>query len=358
MTDALFWKYKKVFITGHTGFKGSWLCIWLNAWGAEIHGYALDPPTRPSLYETAAVSSFIGTSTISDIRDRGSLEQALARCSPEIVFHLAAQPIVRDSYLCPLETYETNVMGTANLLDAARRVKSIKAVVIITTDKVYENREWHWGYRESEMLGGYDPYSSSKACSELVTASYRNSFFNVKDYGTAHHVAVASARAGNVIGGGDWAKDRLVPDCIRALMADQQILIRSPRSVRPWQHVLEPLLGYMVIARKLYDDGIAYAEAWNFGPDDADARPVEWIVKRLCEQWGAGAGYIIDSNPHPHEANYLKLDCSKAKALLAWKPRWDLNAALEKVTEWARAYRDNKDMHDLCLRQIDDYLKI
>lgn len=353
MTDAAFWKSKKVFVTGHTGFKGSWLCLWLNFMGAEINGYALDPPTQPSLYEGASVNSFMRKSHISDIRDRKALEQTLVECSPEIVFHLAAQPIVRDSYLFPIETYETNVMGTAYLLEAARKVPSIKAIVIITTDKVYENREWFWGYREDDALGGYDPYSNSKACSELVTGSYRNSFFNIRDYGTTHHIAIASARAGNVIGGGDWAKDRLVPDCIRSLLAGEQIRIRSPRAIRPWQHVLEPLFGYLTLARKLYQEGVAYSGAWNFGPEDSDVRPVEWIVKHLCEQWDGG--YIIDKNPQPHEANYLKLDCSKAKSLLGWKPRWDLDTALHNVIGWTRAYRDEKNLHDICLQQIEEY---
>ncbi len=353
MIDKNFWQGKKVFITGHTGFKGSWLCLWLHSLGAEVTGYALKPPTNPSLFEICEINEFI-TSIFGDVRDGDKLAKTMQEAQPEIVIHMAAQPLVRDSYKNPVETYAINVMGTVNLLEAVRHCNGVKAVVNVTTDKCYENKEWVWGYRENEPMGGYDPYSNSKGCSELVTSAYRNSFFNPGKY-DEHGVALASARAGNVIGGGDWAADRLIPDCINALLKNEKIIIRSPHAIRPWQHVLEPLSGYLTLAQKLYNEGAGFAEGWNFGPDDNDARPVEWIVGRLCQMWGTD--YEIDKGPHPHEANYLKLDCSKAKMRLGWSPRWRLDKALKKIVEWVDAYAQNNDMRSVCLKQIDDYMK-
>lgn len=350
---AGFWKDKRVFITGHTGFKGSWLCLWLHELGAQVTGYALDPPTDPSLFELCKIGK-LTTSIIADVRDGQSLIQVMQAARPEIVIHMAAQPLVRDSYKIPVETYAINVMGTVNLLEAVRQSKTVRAVINVTTDKCYENKEWVWGYRENEPLGGFDPYSNSKACSELVTSSYRSSYFNPEHY-AEHHVAIASARAGNVIGGGDWASDRLIPDCIRAILKGEKVLIRNPHAVRPWQHVLEPLSGYLNLAQRLYEDAIHYSGAWNFGPDDSDAQPVERLVQMLCSKWGYEASYEIDKGSHPHEAHYLKLDCSKAKADLGWHPRWGLDKAMESIVEWTLAYRDHSDLSHVCLKQIREY---
>jgi len=353
--EKSFWSNKKVFITGHTGFKGSWLCMWLTSMGADVHGYALDPPTNPSLYKLARVDNLV-SSTIADIRAGDRLQKALQTAAPEIVIHMAAQPLVLDSYKIPVETYATNIMGTVNLLEAVRNSSSVRAVVNVTTDKCYENREWAWGYRENEPMGGYDPYSSSKGCAELVTAAYRNSFFNAAGY-QSHGVAVASARAGNVIGGGDWAVDRLICDCVRALLSGEKIIIRNPGAIRPWQHVLEPLSGYLLLAQQLYEHGPKYAEGWNFGPNDEDAKPVEWIVQRLCEKWGGSARYECDKASHPHEAHYLKLDCSKAKVQLEWRPRWSLEKAIDSIVEWTLAYRDGGTVREITLEQMQDYLR-
>ncbi|MCE5286378.1 MAG: CDP-glucose 4,6-dehydratase [Pelosinus sp.] len=355
MITREFWQGKKVFLTGHTGFKGSWLSLWLHSMEAEVTGYALHPPTQPSLFELCHIEQLMH-SVVGDVRDAENLQRAMAEAQPEIVIHMAAQPLVRDSYRIPAETYAINVMGTVNLFEAVRHCKSVKAVVNVTTDKCYQNREWVWGYRENEPMGGYDPYSNSKACSELVTSSYRNSFFHPVKY-AEHGVAVASARAGNVIGGGDWAADRLIPDCINSLINGERILIRSPHAIRPWQHVLEPLSGYLLLAQKLYEEGIAFAEGWNFGPNDSDAKPVEWIVQRLCKQWGESASYEIDKGPQPHEANYLKLDCSKAHMNLGWQPKWSLDQALDKIIEWVHAYQSHEDMRAICLKQINQYIK-
>jgi len=351
--STAFWKDKKVFITGHTGFKGSWLCLWLHKLGAKVTGYALNPPTTPSLFELCNISGLVN-SVIADIRETDKLTEAMQKVSPEIVIHMAAQPLVRESYKNPVETYEINVMGTVNLFEAVRRCRCVKAVINVTTDKCYENQEWVWGYRENEPMGGYDPYSNSKACSELVTAAYRNSFFNPGDYAN-YGVAIASARAGNVIGGGDWAMDRLIPDCIRALLKGEKIVIRNANAVRPWQHVLEPLSGYLLLAKKLYDDGPRYAEGWNFGPDDRDAKPVECIVDTMCKKWGQNASYETDKGEHPHEARYLKLDCSKAKTELGWYPRWNLEMAIDSIIDWTRAYKENKDLRQSCFKQIKEY---
>lgn len=353
MIDRDFWKSKKVFLTGHTGFKGSWLCLWLTSLGAEVTGYALEPPTEPSLFALAGVGGLV-RSVIADVRDLERLKREMAAASPEIVIHMAAQPLVRDSYKIPVETYAINVMGTVHLLEAVRGCPSVRAVVNVTTDKVYENREWVWGYRENEPFGGYDPYSNSKGCSELVTAAYRSSYFNPARF-DEHRVALASARAGNVIGGGDWATDRLVPDCIQALLSGRPVLIRNPHAIRPWQHVLEPLSGYLLLARRLYKEGALFAGGWNFGPPEEDARPVQWLVERLCALWGEGAVWELDKGDHPHEAHYLKLDCSKARAELGWRPRWGLERALERIVDWSRVYRDQGNLGDVCLAQIEEY---
>ncbi len=346
---------KKVLITGHTGFKGSWLSLLLHQLGADIYGYALDPPTNPSLYIEAGLDEIV-KSTIGDIRDFQKLKATINQTKPEIIIHMAAQPLVRASYKDPIETYSTNVMGTVNLFEAIRQTTDIKVVINVTTDKCYENREWHWGYRENEPMGGYDPYSNSKGCSELVTSSFRNSFFNPKEY-NKHGVAMASARAGNVIGGGDWAEDRLIPDFIRAITKGEELLIRSPYAIRPWQHVLEPLNGYLTLAARLYEKGPRYAEAWNFGPDDTDAQNVEWITQKICENWGDNASYRIDTNPQPHEANYLKLDCSKAKAELDWYPRWNIQKTLSSIVEWNKAWLAGDNLRQTCFNQMNDFFK-
>lgn len=348
-----FFQDKKVLVTGHTGFKGSWLCVLLNQLGADVYGYALNPPTEPSLYKEADVDKIVN-STIGDIRDFDLLSATLKRIKPEIVIHMAAQPLVRYSYQNPRETYEVNVMGTVNLLEAIRLTGGVKAIVNVTTDKCYENKEWHWGYRENEPMGGYDPYSNSKGCSELVTSSYRNSFFNPNDY-KKHGVAIASARAGNVIGGGDWAEDRLIPDFIRSISKGEKVKIRSPYAIRPWQHVLEPLSGYLLLSKKLYQEGTKFSQAWNFGPDDMNARNVEYVVQTLCKYWGEEAAYELDHNPQPHEANYLKLDCSKAKADLEWSPRWDIDTTIQKIVDWTINYNKGNDVKKHCIEQIETY---
>jgi len=354
--NAHFWNGKRVLLTGHTGFKGSWLSLWLQSRQAHVVGYALAPPTNPSLFEVAEVGKGM-TSVIGDIRDLQRLRAVFVEHQPEIVIHMAAQPLVRYSYSEPVETYSTNVMGTVNLLEAVRCTDSVKAVVNVTSDKCYENREWVWGYRENEAMGGYDPYSNSKGCAELVTAAYRNSYFHPDKY-SDHGVALASARAGNVIGGGDWAEDRLIPDIMRAITQGQPVNIRNPHAIRPWQHVLEPLSGYLLLAEKLYEKGPSYAEAWNFGPSEDDAKPVQWIVESLTSAWGEGASWILDDGDHPHEAHYLKLDCAKAKTHLSWRPKWHLEKTLTSIVEWHRAYQGGSDMRELTLQQIDQYNRV
>lgn len=348
-----FWRGRRVFLTGHTGFKGSWLSLWLKSLGADVTGYALSAPTNPSLFEEARVASDL-RSIHGDVRDLEHLRRAMQEAVPEIVIHMAAQPLVRYSYDFPVETYATNVMGTVNLLEAVRATSSVRAVVNVTTDKCYENREWHWGYRENEAIGGYDPYSSSKGCAELVTAAYRNSFFNPDAYDT-HGVAIASARAGNVIGGGDWAKDRLVPDIVAAFLCGMPVEIRNPHAIRPWQHVLEPLRGYLTLAEKLFTDGVGFAEAWNFGPSDDDAKPVSWIAQRLGACWGTDQQWVTHAGNHPHEAGFLKLDISKAKNCLGWRPALNLGEALDLVVTWSKERQGSGDARSITLQQIKDY---
>jgi CDP-glucose 4,6-dehydratase len=347
--NSTFWRGKRVFLTGHTGFKGSWLSLWLQSLGAEVYGLALEPPTTPNLFTLAQVASGMACHTIGDIRDLATVQKTIQASLPDIVIHMAAQPLVRLSYTEPVETYATNVMGTVHVLESARHTPGAKAVVVVTTDKCYENKEWAWGYRENEPMGGQDPYSNSKGCSELVTNAYRSSFLQ------SSGIAVASARAGNVIGGGDWAADRLVPDILRSFEQNQPVVIRNPHATRPWQHVLEPLSGYLMLAERLYKDGQSFAEGWNFGPKDDDARPVQWIVEHMVNSWGNSASWRLDGGVQPHEANYLKLDISKAKAQLAWQPHWGLATALELITTWHHAYLANDDMKKLCLAQIQQY---
>lgn len=353
VTDRRFWKGKRVLLTGHTGFKGSWLSLWLQSHGADVTGYALSPSTNPSLFEIANVVQGM-RSVIGDVRDLDRLVKVFSEQQPQIVFHMAAQPLVRYSFVHPVETFATNVMGTVNVLEAVRRTPGLRVVVNVTSDKCYENREWAWGYRENDPMGGYDPYSSSKGCAELVTSAYRRSYFSTTGYDEPG-VALASARAGNVIGGGDWADDRLIPDFMRSIIAGKPVIIRNPKAIRPWQHVLEPLHGYLRLAEHLWMHGPEYAEAWNFGPNDEDAKPVEWIVEHLTRLWGEGAQWQLDDRQQPHEAKYLKLDISKSRMSLAWNPLWTLEDALVHVVEWYRAWRDEQDMRALCLRQIDSY---
>jgi CDP-glucose 4,6-dehydratase len=347
------WAGRRVLITGHTGFKGGWLSLWLQRKGAELCGIALDPPSMESLFQDAKVGQGMH-SVIGDIRNADLLKQTFAEHRPEIVFHLAAQPLVRASYDDPLGTYATNVMGTANVLDAARHTSTVRAIVVITTDKCYENHEWVWPYRESDRLGGYDPYSNSKACAELVVSSYRNSFFNPASY-TRHGVALASVRAGNVIGGGDWAEDRLVPDIIRAFIQDRPVQIRNPHAVRPWQHVLEPLRGYLAVAESLCEKGTADGEPWNFGPEQTDAQPVEWIVNQMKQLWSGSVQWERNEAPQPHEASYLKLDWSKAAERLGWQPRLRLKQALALTVQWYRAKLEGQEMGAFTGGQIEQY---
>jgi CDP-glucose 4,6-dehydratase len=349
----MFWRGKKVFLTGHTGFKGSWMSLWLQSLGAEVTGYSLEPPTSPSLFETASVASGM-RSMKGDVCNLAHLKQAMADCKPEIVFHMAAQSLVRVSYQDPILTYQTNVMGTANVLEAVRKTESVSAVLVVTTDKCYENRNWCWGYREIDSLGGHDPYSNSKACAELVVSAYRSSFF-AADSRTTHCVGIASARAGNVIGGGDWAQDRLVPDIVRSFAEGAVLKIRNPQAIRPWQHVLEPLRGYLMLAQKLYEDGTAFGGGWNFGPDSRDVQSVRWILEKIASAWGSPAAWEIDEGEHPHEAEMLQLDCSKAAQQLGWRPVLRLPEALSMTIEWYRHFLTGKNAREKCLEQILAY---
>ena len=354
--DPAFWRNKNVLLTGHTGFKGAWLSLWLAHIGARVTGVALPPPTKPSLFRAAEVDKLLAASVILDIRDRQKLVRLFKKVKPQIVIHMAAQPLVRASYLDPVLTYETNVMGTVNLLEATRAVSTVRAVVNVTTDKCYENIESDRGYREGDPLGGYDPYSSSKACAEIVTAAYRRSFFSSKEY-VKHGVAMATARAGNVIGGGDWAKDRLVPDCIRSLMKGKDIILRHPQAVRPWQHVLEPLCGYLMLAQKLFLKGPAFALGWNFGPERKDVLTVKRVAELTADGWGAASSVKIAPGRHLHEAKLLMLDIRKAKKELGWKPCLSVQQALSLTTEWYQAWAQGSDMQRFSLKHIDDFQK-
>jgi CDP-glucose 4,6-dehydratase len=352
--DPHFWAGKKVFLTGHTGFKGGWLTVWLSSMGAKVTGFSLPPNTKPNLYEEAGVAALCKKSVIGDIRNLADLSDTMKLSNPDIVIHMAAQPLVRYSYSNPVETYSTNVMGTVHLLEAMRSCRSVKSAVIVTTDKCYENKEWVWGYRENEPMGGHDPYSNSKGCAELVTASYRQSFFSEKDYAN-HGVAIASARAGNVIGGGDWSADRLVPDAIAAFESGKAVMIRNPLATRPWQHVLEPISGYLVLAQALYEQGVVFNGAWNFGSNDAETRSVQEVIELLIDQLGGDAAWQQDEKVALYEAHFLKLDCSKAKQELAWSTRWSLEEAIRAIVEWHDVFRKQGDIRSLMLSQIENY---
>ena len=346
--DLSFYKGKKVLVTGHTGFKGAWLCKILSKLGSEVTGYSLLPPTEPNLFCISNIEKDI-TSIIGDIRDLKTLKEVFDRTNPEIVLHLAAQPIVRDSYKEPVYTYETNVMGTVNILECVRLSESVKSFLNVTTDKVYHNNEWEWGYRECDPLDGFDPYSNSKSCSELVTHSYNNSFFNNGE------VAISTARAGNVVGGGDFANDRIVPDCFRAAQKKATIIVRNPHSTRPYQHVLEPLVAYLMIAQKQYED-IKYSGYYNVGPDDCDCVTTGTLVNLFCEKWGDNLVWENKFMRGPHEANFLKLDCSKIKNVFGWKPKWNIDMAIEKTIEWSKVYIENRDIAEVMDKQIDEFL--
>jgi CDP-glucose 4,6-dehydratase len=352
--DFNFWQGKRVLLTGHTGFKGSWLSLWLQSLGAELVGYALQPPTQPSLFEVGRVADGM-TSVIGDIGDYQHLHEVMANFRPEIVLHLAAQSVVSTSYVDPVANYHANVMGTVHVLEAVRQVGGVRSVVVVTSDKCYENQEWVWGYRETEPLGGYDPYSSSKACAELVTAAYRSSFFNAADY-ASHGVAIATARAGNVIAGGDWTADGLVADMTRALLQQQPVLIRNPQSIRPWQHVLDALQGYLILAEKLYIKGTAFTEAWNFGPYDASVKPVGWIVEQMLARWGENATWELTQGSHFHEHVSLSLDSAKARYKLGWRPKLSLEDGLQQIVDWTKAYRSGADMQQVTQTTIRQFM--
>ena len=352
-----FWVGRKVLLTGHTGFKGAWLSLWLQKMGAVVSGFSLAPPTSPSLFELADVSLGMSASLTGDVRDSTALNKAFALTQPEIAIHMAAQPLVRQSYKEPVETYSTNVMGTVNFLEAVRQTPSVRSVVIVTTDKCYENQEWDWGYREIDRLGGHDPYSNSKACAELVTSAYLKSYFPPEEH-SSHGVSLASARAGNVIGGGDFAKDRLVPDILRAFKDGAPVDIRHPGAIRPWQHVLEPLRGYLLLAQQLSLKGPMFSGAWNFGPDAEDALPVGEVANRMALLWQSGSQWRLDDSSHPHEANFLKLDTSKAHNRLGWKPKISLQQALELTVKWAKACDSGENVRELTFNQIEDYTHI
>ena len=347
--DPQFWRGKRVFVTGHTGFKGSWLSVWLQSMGAVVKGYALPPPTDPALFNEAKVARCI-ESEIGDVRDIDALRRSVDAFHPEILIHMAAQPLVRLSYREPVETYLTNVMGTVNVLEVARRCPTLRAIVNVTTDKCYENREWVWGYREDEPMGGFDPYSSSKGCAELVTSAFRRSYFS-----EAEAPAVASARAGNVIGGGDWAEDRLIPDIMRAFEAGGPVIVRNPSATRPWQHVLEPLSGYLILAQKLYFGGQQFAEAWNFGPREQDVKSVESILEFMVLKWGSVASWELEKDAQPHEASLLRLDISKAHSKLGWQPKWSVEDALDQVIDWQRHWLAGHNIREKTLEQIHKY---
>lgn len=353
--DSTFWIGKHVFLTGHTGFKGSWLSLWLQSLGSEVTGYALKPPTNPNLFEVASVENGM-RSIIGDIRDLDCLKKAMREANPDILIHMAAQPLVRYSYINPVETYATNVMGTLHVLEAARSNQNIKAILNITSDKCYENKEIDRGYREDESMGGFDPYSNSKGCAELISSAYRNSFFNLDKY-QEHGVALATARAGNVIGGGDWAEDRLIPDFMKAIEKKEKLNIRNPHAIRPWQHVLDPLYGYLILCQRLYEEGPVFSESFNFGPNEKDAKNVEWVANQVVKTWGEGMTYEVNhDNLSLHEAHFLKLNSSKALRALNWQAKWDIHTTLDKICAWHKAYLRGEDMHSYSLNDIKMYL--
>ena len=353
MLNPSFWQHRKVFLTGHTGFKGSWLSIWLDMMGAQVTGYALDPPTQPSLFQQANVGALL-RSILADIRDFNCLKTAIGECNPDVIIHLAAQSVVRRGYEDPVETYTSNVMGTVHVLEAVRQLQRPCVVVNVTSDKCYSNQEWVWGYRESDAMGGRDPYSSSKGCAELIASAYRDSYFAPDAHGQ-HGVALASARAGNAIGGGDWTRNQLIPDLVRAFLAGHPCQIRNPAAIRPWQFVLEPLHGYLLLCEHLSQNAAQFASGWNFGPVDSDAKSVAWIAHELARSWGGGAQWIRDARVHPREAQYLKLDTSKASARLDWQPVLPLCQSLEWIVEWYRAYQNERDLAVLTRAQIARY---
>lgn len=343
---------KKVLITGNTGFKGSWLTLWLESLGASVYGYSIDIPTQPSLYKISKIKIPM---IWGDVADVPKITRAIKKIKPDIIFHLAAQPLVRASYRIPIETHRVNVMGSAAVLEAVRHCPAVRAVVMITTDKVYENHDLNKPFKETDPLGGHDPYSASKAAAAIVIASYRKAFFHTNDYGSKHRTLIASVRAGNVIGGGDFAEDRLIPDCLRAFQAGIPVSIRHPKSVRPWQHVLDPLAGYLLLGKRLLDGDFECAGAWNFGPEDHDTKSVQWVVNCLAKKWGQGAAFVIDQRKHPHEAAYLRLDITKARKTLGWCPRWNSEIALTKVADFHKSLQKRKNMRKICLSQIKEY---
>jgi CDP-glucose 4,6-dehydratase len=351
--ESSFWRNKKVFLTGHTGFKGGWLTLWLGSMGAKVTGYALIPNTKPNLYGVLKGDELVEKSHIGNICDLVNLQKAISDARPDVLIHMAAQPLVRHSYKNPVETYATNVMGTVNVLECVRHIDSVRATVVITTDKCYENKEWLWGYRENDPMGGHDPYSNSKGCAELVTSAYRQSYFS----GPLQNNRLASARAGNVIGGGDWSNDRLIPDAMRAFEASQPLMIRNPLSTRPWQHVLEPLGGYLILAQALYgENGEQFASGWNFGPREMDNRSVREVVEGLISEWGQSARWVKEGSEQPYEAHLLKLDCSKARTQLGWIPKWNLEIATQKIVEWQKAFLVKENMQEVSLSQIYQYM--
>ncbi len=347
MIDSQFWHGKKVLVTGHTGFKGSWLSIWLQELGAQVLGLALKPETTPNLFEVAYVEEGM-TSVIGDIRDLALVKKTFQEFQPEIVIHMAAQALVRYSYKDPVETYQTNVMGTMNVLEGIRSCGSVKAAIMVTTDKCYENKEWERPYHENDVLGGHDPYSSSKACAELLTESYRRSFF------IDSPIAVATVRAGNVIGGGDWSEDRLIPDIVKANLVNQPLKVRYPDAIRPWQHVLDPLHGYLMLTERLFEQGQDYAQAWNFGPMSEGLKPVRWIADFFSDRW-SGFSWELEAEQQPHEASILKLDCTKAHEQLSWQPKWGLEMALDKIEQWYAGFDNSQDMKKICQVQIEQF---
>lgn len=347
--NSNFWRGKRVFLTGHTGFKGGWLSLWLHSLGAEVFGLALSPNTKPSLFKEARINELIN-SAIGDIRDFELVRSSMLDASPEIIIHMAAQPLVRQSYKAPIETYETNVMGTVHVLEAAREIDNLKTIINVTSDKCYENKEWDWGYRETDSIGGFDPYSSSKGCSELITSAYRNSFFQNKKIG------LASVRAGNVVGGGDWSSDRLIPDLLRAFESNVSASIRNSDAFRPWQHVLEPLSGYLELAQKTYQEPCKWSGAWNFGPSYENILSVGWVADYMKQKWGGNANWHSLREDELHEARILKLDISKSITHLDWRPKWHLAKTLDNIIQWHKTWLNKEDARQLCLQQIDDFL--